>query len=147
MTIWEQLNTDLVSAMKSQEVDKLSVLRMLKSALKNQEIALGHTLTDKEALLVLEKQAKQRKEAANLFESGGRAELASKELSEVVLIEKYLPKKIPIEELVVLVDKTIKNLDATSIKDMGGVIKSIMESSAGAVDGKELSEIVRTKLS
>ncbi|MEI6266928.1 MAG: GatB/YqeY domain-containing protein [bacterium] len=147
MTVWEQLNADLVLAMKSQEVDRLSVLRMLKSALKNQEIALGHTLTDTETFLVLEKQSKQRKEAANLFENGGRTELAEKELSEVSIIEQYLPKKMPTEELTALVDKTIEDLQASSIKDMGGVIKSIMELSAGTVDGKELSEIVRTKLS
>lgn len=146
MTLSERLNTDMKSAMKAQDVSLLSTIRMLKSAVQNQEIALGHELSDVEVLATLEKQAKQRRDSIEQYRAGNREDLAAREESELAIIEAYLPQKMDSEALTQLVDAAISESEATSVSDMGKVIKLVMEKAAGAADGKQVSELVRGKL-
>ncbi len=146
MTLIERLDADLKMAMVAHASEKLQLIRMLKSALKNAEIALGHELSEPETLAVLEKQAKQRRDSIEQYEKGGRTDLAKKEAAELGLIEAYLPAKMTQEEVEQLVEQAIAELAATSAADMGKVIQAVMGRAAGATDGKTVSSIVREKL-
>jgi len=146
MTLTERLTTDMKSAMKAQDVSLLSTIRMLKSAIQNQTIALGHELNDAEAIAILEKQAKQRRDSIEQYRAGNREDLAANEASELAVIEAYLPQKMDAESLAKLVDEVIAETGATTISDMGKVIKVVMERAAGAADGKQVSELVRGRL-
>ncbi|MEW6733257.1 MAG: GatB/YqeY domain-containing protein [Acidobacteriota bacterium] len=147
MSIVEQIGKDIIQAMKSKEQLRLDTLRMMKTALKNREIDLGHSLDDPEAIKVLNTLVKQRREAAEQFTKGGRAELADKELTEAKIIETYLPVALSEEEILQVVRETIATLGATSIKDMGAVMKAVMAKLAGqSVDGKIVNTIVRQQL-
>ncbi len=145
MNIQERIDLQVINALKSGDVS-LSVLRMLKNALKNAEIEKRDKLTDSEVMTVLEKQAKQRKDSAEQFLKGGRADLAEKEEFELKIIESYLPKKLSREELANLVDETIKDLDANDVSQIGQVMKEAIKRSEGRGDGKIISEIVKAKL-
>ena len=147
MSLVSQIDNDLKEAMKAKDTSKLSTVRMLKSALKNTEISLGHELSDNEALSVLEKQAKQRRDSIDQYKVGGRADLAQTEADELTIIETYLPAKLDEKALVELVSGAITEANATSVSDMGKVIKIVMERAAGAADGKQVSEEVRKRLS
>jgi uncharacterized protein YqeY len=147
MTIISKLDQDMKEAMLAHESERLSVLRMLKNALKNAEIAKKEELTEGEILNVLDKQAKQRQDAIEQFTGGGRADLADKEKAELELIQSYLPEKMSESELEEVVVKTIEELGATSMADMGKVMKEVMAKTAGQADGKAVSEKVKQKLS
>jgi len=146
MTLTERLTTDMKSAMKAQDVKLLSTIRMLKSAIQNQSIALGHELSDTEAIAILEKQAKQRRDSIEQYRAGNREDLAANEASELAIIETYLPQKMDAASLSKLVDEVLAETGATNVSDMGKVIKVVMERAAGAADGKQVSELVRGKL-
>lgn len=133
--------------MLSRDELSLSVLRMLKSALKNTEIAVGHELEDLEVLAVLEKQAKQRRDSADQYKNGGREELAEKELNELKIIEQYLPKKMSKEDLEKVVCEVIGEFGTCTASDMGKVIKLVMGKAQGTADGRMVSEVVKEKLS
>lgn len=147
MTLNEQITEDMKSAMKSQDVQLLATLRMLRSAIQNQQIALGHDLSDAEVIVTLEKQAKQRRDSIEQYTAGSRQDLADKESAELMVIEAYLPTKMDSEALGKLVDDAITETGAASISDMGKVIKLVMEKAAGSADGKAVSELVKGKLS
>jgi uncharacterized protein YqeY len=147
MSLISQIDNDMKEAMKAQDAGRLSTVRMLKSALKNTEISLGHELNDAEALSVLEKQAKQRRDSIDQYKAGGRTDLADIEASELTIIETYLPEKLDEKVLREFVDEAISEAGATNISDMGKVIKLVMERAAGAADGKLVSEEVRKRLS
>ncbi len=147
MDLVNKLNTDLKDAMKSQNTELTAIIRLLKSAIKNSEIALGHELNEAEAIAVLEKQAKQRRDSIEQYNAGNRPELAAKEAAELALIELYLPAKMSLAELEAIVSDAISELAATSAADMGKVIQAVMGKAAGAADGKTVSTIVREKLS
>jgi len=146
MNLNERLNEDMKSAMKSQNVSVLATLRMLKNALQNQSIALGHEPNDTEVLATLEKQAKQRRDSIEQYKAGGREDLASTEAAELTIIESYLPEKMDDEALSKLVEAAIVETGASTVSDMGKVMKLVMERAAGAADAKKVSEIVRGKL-
>jgi uncharacterized protein YqeY len=146
MTLKEQIDDDMKTAMKAQDTGRLSTVRMLKSALKNAEISFGHELSDAEALSVLGKQAKQRRDSIDQYKAGGRTDLADTEASELIIIETYLPAKLDEKALQELVGEAISEAGATSVSDMGKVIKIVMERAAGAADGKQVSEEVRKRL-
>jgi uncharacterized protein len=146
MSLVDQINIDLKDAMKAQNSELTGILRMLKSAIKNTEISIGHELTDSEAMSVLEKQAKQRRDSIEQFVAGSRQDLADVEAAELLLIEKYLPTKMTSAEVTEIVKATIVELGATSAADMGKVIQSVMTKTAGAADGKTVSTIVRENL-
>jgi len=149
MTLSEQIQKDLVDAMKSRDELRLSTLRMVKSALKNREIDKMSPLDDKEALQVLSTLIKQRKESVEQFSKGGRQELADKETAEITMIEAYMPKAAGEEQIVAGVKAVIAEMGSPTVKEMGTVMKNVMARFSGAdirVDGKQVSEAVKREL-
>jgi len=149
MGLSEQIQKDMVNAMRSREELRLSTLRMVKSALKNKEIEKRAPLDEKESLAVLSTLIKQRKDSIEQFTKGNRFELAQKEAQEVVIIEGYMPKAVSEDEIATVVRAAIAEMDSPTMKDMGAVMKNAMAkfSASGArVDGKLVSETVKREL-
>jgi uncharacterized protein YqeY len=147
MSLAERIQKDLTEAMKSKEDLRLSVLRMVKSALKNKEIEKIRPLDEAESLQVLQTLVKQRKESVEQFTKGGRADLADKETREIAIIEAYLPAAASEADLDRAIEAAIAETGATSPKQMGAVIKSAKALLSGkTVDGKALSDRVRARL-
>jgi uncharacterized protein YqeY len=149
MTTQEKIDADLKDAMRSRDAERLSVLRMVKSALTNAAIEKhGGTggLADVDAAAVIRKQVKQRKDSIQSFESGGRPELAAKERNEIEYLLEYLPKPLTESEIVELVKESIAQAAATSKAQMGAVMKIATEKAAGRADGKTLSQAVQKAL-
>ncbi len=149
MTLSEQIQKDITAAMKAREEQRLSTLRMVKTALKNREIEKRAPLDDKESQQVLSTLIKQRKDSIEQFTKGGRQELADKEAAEIKLIETYLPRAAGEEEIVAGVKAVIAEMGSPTMKDMGSVMKNVMArfSAAGMrVDGKQVSEAVKKEL-
>src|SRR5260221_3871532 len=126
MSIGEQIQKDMVEAMRGREVLRLSTLRMIKTALKNKEIDKREPLDEEEEQQVLATMIKQRRDSIEQFQIGGRPELADKEAAEIRLIDVYLPKALGEEEISVVVKTTIAEMGAPTMKDMGTVIKNVM---------------------
>lgn len=147
MSLVEQVEKDLVAAMKAQEKLRLSVLRMMKTALKLKQVESGHALPDEEARAVLRTLVKQRRDSAEAFSGAGRMDLAEKELAEMKILESYLPAAATEDDLDAAVSAGIAETGAASVKDLGKVMKAAMSKLSGkTVDGKRLSEKVRAKL-
>ncbi len=149
MTIPEQIDNDIKEAMKARQADKLSVLRMLKAAVKNAAIEKGGqagVLDDVEATAVIRKQVKQRQDSVESFDKGGRPELAAKERAEIETLQTYLPQALSAEELGRLVDEAIAETGATGKAQMGAVMKALGPKVAGRADGKTLSLEVQKRL-
>src|SRR5712672_591716 len=149
MSLPEQIQQDIVAAMKARDERRLSTLRMVKAALKNREIEKMAPLDDKEAQQVLTTLIKQRKDSVEQFTKGGRQEMADKEAAEIVLIESYMPKAAGEEQVVAGVKAVIAEMGSPTMKDMGTVMKSAMARFSGAgmrVDGKMVSEVVKKEL-
>jgi len=149
MTLIEQIQKDLTDAMKARDEQRLSTLRMVKTALKNREIEKMSALDEKESQQVLSTMVKQRKESIEQFSKGGRPEMAAKEAAEIQLIETYMPKAASEEQIVAGVKAVIGEMDSPSMKDMGTVMKNVMARFSGAgirVDGKVVSDAVKKEL-
>ena len=147
MSLSEQVQKDMIAAMKAHEELRLSTLRMMKSALKNKEIDKRVPLDEKEELQVFSTMIKQRKDSIEAFEKGGRPELAKKEADEIAFIEAYMPKAVGEEDVVAAVKATIAEMGSPTMKEMGTVMKNVMARFAGArVDGKLVSETVKKAL-
>jgi uncharacterized protein YqeY len=147
MAIVEQIDKDLVAAMKAKEALRLSVVRMMKAALKNKQIELGKPLEDADAVAVLRTLVKQRHDSVEQFRKGGRDELADKEEAEIKIIEGYLPAAASEEEMDAAVAAAIAETGAATPKELGKVMKAVMAKLAGKnVDGKHVNEKVRAKL-
>jgi hypothetical protein len=149
MTLQQRVDSDLKEAMRAKDGTRLSVLRMLKSALKYAAIAKSGAeaeLNDAEAAQVIRKQAKQRQDSIESFEKGGRAELAEKEREELSILNAYLPQPMNADELAKVVRETIVEIDATSKAQMGAVMKALQARVASRVDGKTLSTEVQKQL-
>lgn len=148
MPIVDQINRDLIEAMKAREAERLSALRMVKTALKLRETDLPGDVDDTEAIKVLNTLLKQRRDAAEQFRAGGREEMALKEENEAVIIQSYLPASVTEEDMVRAVEESIAETAATSMKDMGGVMKAVRAKLEGmTIDGKALSDLVKSRLS
>jgi uncharacterized protein YqeY len=150
MSLIEQIQKDIAAAMKGREEQRLSTLRMVKTALKNREIDKMAPLDDKEAQQVLSTLIKQRKDSVEQFTKGGRQEMADKEAAEIKLIEAYMPKAASEDEVAAGVKAVITEMGSPTMKDMGAVMKNVMArfSAAGVrVDGKVVSETVKRELS
>ena len=143
----DKIKKDLVTALKSKDKEKLAVLRYIKSAIKNAEINLKHSLNNEEIVKVMQQQVKQRKQAYELYIKGGRNDLAEHEQREIEIISAYLPKALTKEEMTQEVADAINHLEATSMKDMGKLMKYLKEKLGNSADGKLLSSIVKEKLS
>jgi uncharacterized protein YqeY len=149
MGISEQVQKDMVEAMRSREELRLSTLRMVKSALKNKEVDKRAPLDDKECQQVLSTLIKQRKDSIEQFQKGGRQKLADKEAAEIKIIEAYLPKALGEEEIAAAVKATIAEMGSPTMKDMGTVMKNSMaklQATGARVEGKTVSEIVKKQL-
>jgi uncharacterized protein YqeY len=150
MPLIDQIQKDIVAAMKAREEQKLSTLRMVKTALKNREIDKMAPLDDKESQQVLSTLIKQRKDSVEQFTKGGRQEMADKEAAEITLIEAYLPKEAGEAEIVAGVRAAIVDMTGPlTMKDMGAVMKATMARFAETgmrVDGKVVSEAVKREL-
>ena len=149
MSLIEQIQHDITAAMKAREEQRLSTLRMVKSALKNREIEKMVPLDEKESQAVLATLIKQRKESVEQFTKGGRQEMADKEAAEIIVIESYLPKAAREDEVAAGVKAVIAEMGSPTMKDMGTVMKNVMARFSGAgmrVDGKMVSEIVKREL-
>lgn len=142
----DTLNSDLVVAMKSKDKEKLAVLRMLKTALTNERIKLGHDLTPEDEINVLSSQVKQRRESVTEFRKAGREDLAKQNEAEIEVINHYLPKQLSEAEINDLVDQVIKDVNATSKADFGKVMKTLMPQVKGKADGSLVKQIVQSKL-
>jgi uncharacterized protein len=147
MAFLDRIQTDLIAAMKSKDELRLSVLRMVKSALTHKGIEKNRPLDDAESLQVLQTLVKQRRDSAEQFARGGRAELAEKENREIAIIESYLPAAPGEAEIDAAIEAAIAETSATSLGQMGAVIKAARVRLAGkTVDGKALSDRVRARL-
>jgi uncharacterized protein YqeY len=148
MPLSEHIQKDLIAAMREKDELRLSVLRMIKSAIKYKEIEKGKVLGDLEALQVLQTLVKQRRESVEQYIHGGRPDLAEKETKEIAIIERYLPAAPSDAEMRAAVDAAITESGADSLKQMGAVVKAARTKLEGkTVDGKALSERVRERLS
>jgi len=149
MSMIDQIQKDLVAAMKAKNEARLSCLRMVKTALKLRETEKMGALDDKESQQVLTTLIKQRKDSVEQFSKGGRQEMADKEAAEIKIIESYLPKPAGEEEIIAGVKTVIAEMGAPGMKDMGTVMKTVMARFAGAgmrVDGKVVSDAVKKEL-
>src|SRR6266700_5675608 len=149
MSVVDQIQKDLVAAMKARDEARLSTLRMVKSALMNKKVEKMAELDDKESQQVLSTLIKQRKDSVEQFTKGGRQEMADKEAAEITLIETYMPKAAGEAEIVAGVKAAIAEMGSPTMKDMGTVMKNAMArfNAAGMrVDGKLVSELVKKEL-
>jgi len=148
MSLNNRILEDIKTAMKAKDADRLSVLRMVKANLMNKKIEKGAELTDEEIRKALNTLVKQRRDSAEQYEKGGRAELAAKETAEIVFIEEYLPQAASKEEIEAAVEAVINETGANSMKEMGLVMKAALAKLQGkTADGKTVSETVKAKLS
>lgn len=148
MSLYDRLTEDLKLAMKSRDQLRMDVIRMIKAAVLNKEVELKRDLDDAEMSRVMTTLVKQRRESVEQFEKAQRQELAAKERQEIEIIESYLPKPLSPDELDTLVTSVIADTESRSMKDLGTVMKAVMTRLGGqAVDGKQVSELVRRKLS
>ena len=137
----------MTDAMRAKDAARLSTLRMVKAAMMNRQIEKGGELTDEEMTKMLQSLLKQRRDSVEQYERGGRAELAAKESAEITVIEAYLPQAATREEIEQAVAAAISETGATSMKEMGAVMKSVQARLAGrSADGRIVSEIVKAKL-
>jgi len=147
MSLKQQIISDLTASMKAQDAPRTSTLRMVKAAVINREIEKGGELDDEEMSKLLRSLVKQRRDSVEQYEKGGRQELADKEKAEIVVIEAYLPQAASREEIEAAVADAIAESGASSMKDMGKVMKAAQAVLAGKnADGRTVSEIVKAKL-
>ena len=147
MALNKQIVADLTAAMKAQDAAKMSTLRMVKAAMMNRQIEKGSELEDEEMQKLLRSLVKQRRDSIEQYEKAGRQELVDKEQAEINLIETYLPKAASQEEIEQIIAGVIAETGATSMKDMGKVMKAAQAALAGKnADGRLVSEVVKAKL-
>jgi len=147
MTLREQIISDMTASMKAQDAPRTSTLRMVKASMMNRQIEKGSELNDEDMTKLLNSLVKQRRDSVEQYEKGGRQDLADKEKAEIAVIEAYLPQAASREEIEAAVAAAIAETGASSMKDMGKVMKSVQAALAGKnADGRAVSEIVKAKL-
>ena len=147
MSLKQRIIDDMTDAMRAKDAARLSTLRMVKAAMMNRQIEKGGELTDEEMMKMLQSLLKQRRDSVEQYEKGGRAELAAKERAEITVIEAYLPQAATREEIEGAVAAAIAETGASSMKEMGAVMKAVQARLAGrSADGRTVSEIVKAKL-
>jgi uncharacterized protein YqeY len=147
MQLRDKVNADIAAAMKSKEAARLSALRMLKAAIMNKGVEKAHDLDDAEVLQVVSTLVKQRRDSIEQFSKAGRTDLVDKETAEIAVLEQYLPPAASPAEIDAAIVEAIAETGATSVKDMGKVMKAVMPRLAGKnADGRAVNEAVRRKL-
>jgi uncharacterized protein YqeY len=148
MGLKDQIIADLTAAMKAKDADRTGTLRMMKASLMNRQIDKGGELQEDEITKALQSLVKQRRDSIDQYQNAGRPELAAKEASEIAVIEAYLPRAASIEEITAAVDLAVQETGATSVKEMGDVMKAAMAKLAGrSADGRIVSDAVKARLS
>lgn len=147
MSLKEQLQKDMVAAMKAKDELRTSVIRLLRGMIRKMEIDQRKDLDDKDVIGVLTNAAKQRRDAIKAYADGGRDDLVKQEEAELAIITEYLPEAIGQDELEQLIVKVITETGATTMKDIGKVMPKIMQQVKGRADGSQVQAIVRSKLS
>ena len=147
MLLRDKVNADIAAAMKSKEAARLSALRMLKAAIMNKGIEKSHDLDDAEVTQVVSSLVKQRRDSIEQFEKAGRTDLVDKEKAEITVLESYLPPAASTADIDAAVAEAIVETGASSVKDIGKVMKAVMPRLAGKhADGRAVNEAVRRKL-
>ncbi len=147
MNLQERLLEDMKRAQKSQDKLRLSVIRLLRAAIKNQEIDKKSPLTDQEVIAAVTSQVKRRKEAIEQYQAAGRQDLASKEEEEMKILQTYLPQQLSEAELKQKVEEAVTATGAQTLKDMGKVMSHLMPQVSGRADGKLVNQLVKARLS
>ncbi|WP_199618725.1 GatB/YqeY domain-containing protein [Paenibacillus alkalitolerans] len=147
MNLSERLNEDMKQMMKSGDKFALSVIRMIRSSVKNVEIDQRRTLSDEEVLDILTREMKQRKDALQEFEKAGREDLADTAKAEIEVIQRYMPQPLTEHELQAIVQETIQEVGASSKSDMGKVMSALMPKVKGRAEGRLVNETVQRLLS
>jgi hypothetical protein len=144
--MFDQIKKDLIDAMKSQDKFKLDVIRMLKSAIQNETIEKMHDLSDDEVIAVIKREVKKRSSSIEEYKKFNKDEVVASLEKEIEILSVYLPEEMSDEELIKVIDETITELNATSIKDMGSVIKTVGSKVGSRADMGKVSKIVKEKL-
>lgn len=147
MSIKERVKNDMVAAMKAQEKDRLATVRLIQAALRKKEIDSQKEIDDAGMVSLLQGMVKQRRDSIEQFKKGNREDLVQKEEKELAIIESYLPAQLAPAELEKIVVDTIQEMGASSMKDMGAVMKAVTAKVAGQAEGSAVSQLVRAKLS
>ena len=146
MSIKERISTEIKEAMKSRDQLRLDTLRMVVSAIKNREIEKKDSLDDKEVVSILGTLIKQRRESVELYGKGGRTDLAEKEEQEIAMLKDYMPEELSETELAEIIKTAIAESGATSMADMGKVMKAVVPKTTGKAEGKVVNEMVKKLL-
>lgn len=147
MSILNQLNEDMKTAMRAKDKDSLTTIRMIKSAIQNEEIRKGSELNQDEEIAIVSREKKQRLESLNEFEKAERDDLVEKLNRELEIVNKYLPEQLAEDEVRGIVNETINEVGAESMQDMGKVMSTIMPKVAGRANGGTINKLVREELS
>ena len=147
MSIKEKIKTDLVTAMKAHDKDRVGTLRLIQAGLRKKEIDTRKELDDAGMAILLSGMVKQRQDSIDAFRKGNREDLVQKETKEMEIIQSYMPARLSSSDLEKAVLEAIQEADAKSMKDMGAVMKIVMVKTAGQADGAAISQLVRAKLS
>ena len=146
MTLLDRLNNDIKVAMKAKDKETLSVLRMMKSSIQNEEIKKGESLSSDEELTVLSREMKQRKDSLQEFNQADRQDLAEKVSGEIKIVERYMPEQLSEDELRNIVQSAIDETGASSMKDFGKVMGVVMPKTKGRADGQKVNSLVKESL-
>jgi len=147
MTLEERLVNEMKEAMKSGDKLRLSTIRMIRSAVKNKEIELMKKLDDEDIFKVIQGMVRKGEESVEQFQTGGRLDLVEKEKKEIDILKSFLPQPVSQEEVLKVIDETIQETQASSLKDLGKVMKAVMPKLGGKADGKVINQLVKEKLS
>ena len=147
MSLEERLVEEMKQALKSNDKLRLSTIRMIRSALKNKEIELRKKLEDEEVVKVIQAMVRKGEESVEQFQTGGRMDLVEKEKKEIEILKSFLPQPLSQEEILKIIDQSIQETQASSLKDIGKVMKSVMPKMGGKADGKLINQLVKERLS
>jgi len=147
MSLEERLVEEMKQAMKSNDKLKLSTIRMIRSASKNKEIDLRKKLEDEDVVKVIQAMVKKGEESVEQFQTGGRMDLVEKEKREIEIMKSFLPQPLSQEEIFKIIDQSIQETQASSMRDLGKVMKSVMPKIGGKADGKLINQLVKERLS
>jgi hypothetical protein len=147
MSLEERLVEEMKQALKSNDKLRLSTIRMIRSALKNKEIELRKKLEDEDVVKVIQAMVRKGEESVEQFQTGGRMDLVEKEKREIEILKSFLPQPLSQEEILKIIDQSIQETQASSLKDIGKVMKSVMPKMGGKADGKLINQLVKERLS
>jgi uncharacterized protein len=147
MSLEERLVEEMKQAMKSNDKLRLSTIRMIRSASKNKEIELRKKLEDEDVVKVIQVMLRKGEESVEQFQTGGRMDLVEKEKKEIEILKSFLPQPLSQEEILKIIDQSIQETQASSLKDIGKVMKSVMPKIGGKADGKLINQLVKERLS